>query len=253
MANIEIHDLQPADLLSLSTSDVLAIQIYNQTLGWLTKKITSAQLGLYINNEVFYNDDLETTAKQIIAAINELNALKDAANITYDDLQDLSVTDIIDSILSRLDDDEDDIETLQDDVSDLKTAVEALQNDVYQPNDTVSLQTSVFATFIDDVIRITIPLQKGISADVDSISVSGDFIIPGILADDDLSTLGTVDVAAADEIGVTITITPLNTLTLEGTVTVGSTDALLTFNAAPTPPEPEPDPNEEPEEPEEEP
>ena len=89
-----------------------------------------------------------------------------------------------------------------------------------------------------------------ISAEVDSISVSGDFIIPGILADDDLSTLGTVEVAAADEIGVTITITPLNTLTLEGTVTVGSTEALLTFNAAPTSPEPEP--NEEPEEPEEE-
>ena len=241
MANIEFHDLQPADLLSLSTSDVLAIQIYNQTLGWLTKKITSAQLGLYINNEVFFNDDLETTAKQIIAAINELNALKDAANVTYDDQQDLSVTDIIDSILSRLDADEDDIE--------------ALQNDVYQPNDTVSLQTSVFATFINDVIRITIPLQKGISAEVDSISVSGDFIIPGILADDDLSTLGTVDVAAADDIGVNITITPLNTLTLEGTVTLGSTDALLTFNAAPTPPEPEsePEPNEEPEEPEEEP
>jgi hypothetical protein len=241
MANIEFHDLQPADLLSLSTSDVLAIQIYNQTLGWLTKKITSAQLGLYINNEVFYNDDLETTAKQIIAAINELNALKDAANVTYDDQQDLSVTDIIDSILSRLDADEDDIE--------------ALQNDVYQPNDTVSLQTSVFATFINDVIRITIPLQKGISVEVDSISVSGDFIIPGILADDDLSTLGTVDVAAADDIGVNITITPLNTLTLEGTVTLGSTDALLTFNAAPTPPEPEsePEPNEEPEEPEEEP
>jgi hypothetical protein len=241
MANIEIHGLQPADLLSLSTSDVLAIQIYNQTLGWLTKKITSAQLGLYINNEVFYNDDLETTAKQIIAAINELNALKDAANVTYDDQQDLSVTDIIDSILSRLDADEDDIE--------------ALQNDVYQPNDTVSLQTSVFATFINDVIRITIPLQKGISVEVDSISVSGDFIIPGILADDDLSTLGTVDVAAADDIGVNITITPLNTLTLEGTVTLGSTDALLTFNAAPTPPEPEsePEPNEEPEEPEEEP
>ena len=79
MANVEIHELITSE--QLSSSDVIAEQ-RNDSGTWLTRKLTFNELGLFINKVLSYASDLQTTAKTIIGAINELHQKSSYTELT---------------------------------------------------------------------------------------------------------------------------------------------------------------------------
>lgn len=74
MADLPITALTTAG--QLSSSDLLYVAIPNplSPIGFSLCKMTSAQFGLFLNNQLLFASDLDTDSKTIIGAINELKA-----------------------------------------------------------------------------------------------------------------------------------------------------------------------------------
>lgn len=193
----QIKDLIQVLVNGTSDSDIYMLQIYDSVAGdFVSRKITAADLGACIVSQIGYTLVLETTAKTVLAAINEVNT-KAGTNAG--------------------------------DIADLETDLGLLALELaYQDTDTVSLADCVLPVYDDGTAyRFTIPLNKpavnGLTA-----SISGDFTIPGVLTSDTLASLGTVTVAISD-IGLNVTITPNTHVALTSPFILGESDAQITF------------------------
>lgn len=193
----QIKDLIQVLVNGTSANDIYMLQLYDEAAGdFVSRKITAADLGACLVSQIGYTLVLETTAKTVLAAINEVNA--------------------------KAGDNAGDIADLAEDLGLLALEL------AYQDADTVSLADCVLPVYDDGTAyRFTIPLNKpavnGLIA-----SISGDFTIPGVLTSDTLASLGTVTVAVCD-LGLNVTITPNTYTALTSPFILGESDAQITF------------------------
>lgn len=109
----------------------------------------------------------------------------------------------------------------------------------FEDGDEVDLDTCNFAgTVTSTQISFTIPLNKKIGLDIDTIEIldelNSQFTIPGILNASCLSSLGDVDYYAVENIGLNVVITNLNsTPSTTGATVVYCDEATLSFSIAP--------------------
>ena len=74
MADKQIHELIQITVNATSISDVYMLQILDPVSGeWVSRCITAGDLGACIVSQISYPLVLETTAKTVLGAINELN------------------------------------------------------------------------------------------------------------------------------------------------------------------------------------
>lgn len=145
MADVQIKDLIQVLVNGTSSSDIYILQIYDSTVGdFVTRKITAADLGACLCSQVGYPLVLETTAKTVLAAINEVNA-NTGTNTTN--------------------------------ISALTT------NSKYQDGNTVNIENVVLPIYDDGTnFHFTIPLSKPIASGLGA-TLSGDFLIDGNTVD----------------------------------------------------------------------
>lgn len=202
MADVQFKDLVQVLVNGTSASDIYALQIYDETIGdFVSRKITAGDLGACLVSQIGYTLVLETTAKTVLGAINEVNA-KNGTNIK---LASEGNTTIAEKIAS----------------------VESAQT--YNDGDTVDLENCVLPIYTDtnDVIHFTVPLAKPVSTGLEA-TLSGGFTIDGVLTNDDLETYFTVDVSITD-VGLNVALTPINAVTPTKDFIVGATSAQITF------------------------
>lgn len=195
MADVQIKDLIQVLVNDTSSSDIYILQIYDSTIGdFVSRKITAADLGACLVSQIGYSLVLETNAKTVLAAINEVNS---AAGSNAEDISDLT----------------DDLNTLA-----LSMA--------YQDGDTVNLENSVFPIYDDGTdFHITIPLSKPTVTGLKA-TLTGSFFIDGNTVD---ITTDFTTVVEITDIGLNITLTPTSQTTLTDKLIIGSTNALVTF------------------------
>lgn len=195
MADVQIKDLVQVLVNGTSASDIYMLQIYDPNIGdFVTRKITAADLGACLVSQIGYTLVLETNAKTVLAAINEVNS---AAGSNASDISDLT----------------EDLNTLA-----LSTA--------YQNSDTVNLENCVFPIYDDGTdFHITIPLSKPIVTGLEA-TLTGSFLIDGNTVD---ITTDFTTVVEITDIGLNITLTPTSQMTLTEKLIIGSTNALVTF------------------------
>lgn len=188
MADVQIKDLVQVLVNGTSSSDIYILQIYDSTVGdFVSRKITAVDLGACLCSQIGYPLVLETTAKTVLAAINEVNS-NTGNNATN--------------------------------ISALTT------NSKYQDGNTVDIENCVFTIYDDGTnFHFTIPLSKPISSGLEA-TLTGSFLIDGNTVD--LSTDFTTVVSITD-VGLNVTLTPINQMTLTEKIIVGSTNALITF------------------------
>ncbi len=174
MADVQIKDLIQVLINGTSSSDIYMLQIYDSTIGdFVSRKITAADLGACVCSQIGYPLVLETTAKTVLAAINEVNSNTgtNANNITT-----------------------------------LAT------NSKYQDGNTVNIENVVLPIYDDGTnFHFTIPLSKPISSGLEA-TLTGSFLIDGNTVDitTDFTTIVTItDVG----LNVTLTPTTQMTLT----------------------------------------
>lgn len=202
MADVQFKDLVQVLVNGTSASDIYALQIYDETIGdFVSRKITAGDLGACLVSQIGYTLVLETTAKTVLGAINEVNA-KNGTNIK---LASEGNTTIAEKIAS----------------------VESAQT--YNDGDTVNLENCVLPIYTDTngVIHFTVPLAKPVHTGLEA-TLSGGFTIDGVLTDDDLETYFTVDVSITD-VGLNVALTPINAVTPTKDFIVGATSAQITF------------------------
>ena len=207
MADVQIKDLTQVLVNGTSSSDIYILQIYDSVVGdFVTRKITAADLGACLVSQIGYTLVLETSAKTVLAAINEVNA-KTANDITYENNT---------SIKSALD-------TL------VQTTGSILDFIAYKTDDIVNLESVVLPIYEDsnNVIHFTIPLSKPVG-ETDIATISGNFTIDGALTNDDLDTVFTVATEITD-IGVNVSLTPINTVTITKPYIVANSGAQILF------------------------
>jgi hypothetical protein len=173
------------------------LQIYDSTIGdYVSRKITAADLGACICSLIGYTLVLDTEAKTVLAAINEVNS-KSNGNAS-------------------------DISSLSGDLTLLAFITK------YQNAETASLSGVVLPVYDDGAeYHFTIPLSKPVLGGLEA-ALSGDFTIPGVLTSDTLASLGTVTVDITP-IGLNVTITPDTYAALTTPFIVGESDASITF------------------------
>ena len=109
----------------------------------------------------------------------------------------------------------------------------------FEDGDEVDLDTCSFAgTVTSTQISFTIPLNKKIGSDIDTIEIldelNSQFTIPSILSAGCLSSLGDVDYYAIEDVGLNVVITNLNsTPSVTGATVVYCDEATLSFSIAP--------------------
>ena len=193
----QIKDLIQVLVNGTSANDIYMLQLYDPVAGdFVSRKITAADLGACLVSQIGYTLVLETTAKTVLAAINEVN--------------------------SKAGDNAGDIADLSEDLGLLALEL------AYQDTDTVSLADCVLPVYDDGAdYRFTIPLNKPVVNGLIA-SISGEFTIPGVLTSDTLASLGTVTVAVCD-LGLNVTITPNTYTALTSPFILGESDAQITF------------------------
>ena len=202
MADVQFKDLVQVLVNGTSASDIYALQIYDETIGdFVSRKITAGDLGACLVSQIGYTLVLETTAKTVLGAINEVNA-KNGTNIK---LASEGNTTIAEKIAS----------------------VESAQT--YNDGNTVDLENCILPIYTDTngVIHFTVPLAKPVHTGLEA-TLSGGFTIDGVLTDDDLETYFTVDVSITD-VGLNVALTPINAVTPTKDFIVGATSAQITF------------------------
>lgn len=197
MADVQIKDLEALTVNETSASDIYVVQFFSSTAGgFVTRKITSADLGACLNSQVGYTLVLETTAKTVLGAINEVNA-KTGAVLKYASTGNTTIQEKVD-------------------------AVEEAQE--YQDGATIDLEDCILPLFDDGVnYKFTIPLSKPIASSLTA-SFDGNFTIENILNNDELSTIGTTTITITD-IGLNVTITPNTYTALTSNYIIGATGA----------------------------
>mgnify|MGYP006923205029 CR=1 FL=1 len=209
MADVQFKDLVQVLVNGTSASDIYALQIYDETIGdFVSRKITAGDLGACLVSQIGYTLVLETTAKTVLGAINEVNA-KNGTNIKLASEGNTTIAEKIASIESAI----------------VLVASAQTCND----GDTVDLENCVLPIYTDtnDVIHFTVPLSKPIHTGLEA-TLSGGFTIDGVLTDDDLETYFTVDVSITD-VGLNVSLTPINAVTPTKDFIVGATSAQITF------------------------
>lgn len=195
MADVQIKDLTQVLVNGTSPSDIYVLQIYDSTVGdFVTRKITAGDLGACIVSQIGYTLVLETTAKTVLAAINEVN---DKAGTNADDIDDLN-----------------------DNVTLLAL------NQVYQDTDEVSLLNCVFPLYDDGTdLHFTIPLSKPILTGLEA-TLTGSFLIDGnsVSLSTDFTT--TIDIS---DVGLNVTLTPTSQMTIVDKYIVCSTNSKISF------------------------
>ena len=202
MADVQFKDLVQVLVNGTSASDIYALQIYDETIGdFVSRKITAGDLGACLVSQIGYTLVLETTAKTVLGAINEVNA-KNGTNIK---LASEGNTTIAEKIAS----------------------VESAQT--YNDGNTVDLENCILPIYTDTngVIHFTVPLAKPVHTGLEA-TLSGGFTIDGVLTNDDLETYFTVDVSITD-VGLNVSLTPINAVTPTKDFIVGATSAQITF------------------------
>ena len=78
ITEITIPELETAS--SITSTDLMEIAKVNSSAdtGYDSKKISATMLGNFVAGDLEYQSDLQTTAKTLIGAINELKAAIDA-------------------------------------------------------------------------------------------------------------------------------------------------------------------------------
>ena len=175
MADVQIKDLTQVLVNGTSSSDIYILQIYDPDLGdFVTRKITAADLGACLCSQIGYPLILvDTTAKTVLGAINEING---KADDNAEDISDLAL------------------------------------NQAYQDDDTVSLENVVLPIYDDGSdYHFTIPLSKPIITGLTA-ALSGDFLMDGSTVDlsTDFTTVVTISDVG---LNVTLTPTSPMTLT----------------------------------------
>lgn len=195
MADVQIKDLTQVLVNNTSPSDIYVLQIYDSTVGdFVTRKITAGDLGACLVSQIGYTLVLETTAKTVLAAINEVN---DKAGTNADDIDDLN-----------------------DNVTLLAL------NQAYQDTDEVSLLNCVFPLYDDGTdLHFTIPLSKPILTGLEA-TLTGSFLIDGnsVSLSTDFTT--TIDIS---DVGLNVTLTPTSQMTIVDKYIVCSTNSKITF------------------------
>lgn len=193
----QIKDLTQVLVNGTSASDIYMLQIYDPTIGdYVSRKITAADLGACICSLVGYTLVLDTEAKTVLAAINEVNS---KANTNASDISGLDGDLTLLAFITK-----------------------------YQNAETASLSGVVLPVYDDGTdYRFTIPLSKPVLGGLEA-ALSGDFTIPGVLTSDTLASLGTVTVDITP-IGLNVTVTPDTYAALTTPFIVGESDALITF------------------------
>lgn len=202
MADVQFKDLVQVLVNGTSASDIYALQIYDATIGdFVSRKITAGDLGACLVSQIGYTLVLETTAKTVLGAINEVNA-KNGTNIKLASEGNTTIAEKI-------------------------ATVESAQT--YNDGDTVDLENCVLPIYTDtnDVIHFTVPLAKPVNAGLEA-TLSGGFTIDGVLTNDDLETYFTVEVSITD-VGLNVSLTPINAVTPTKDFIVGATSAQITF------------------------
>lgn len=193
----QIKDLTQVLVNGTSASDIYMLQIYDPTIGdYVSRKITAADLGACICSLVGYTLVLDTEAKTVLAAINEVN--------------------------SKAEDNASDIRGLDGDFTLLAFTTK------YQNAETASLSGVVLPVYDDGAAyHFTIPLSKPVLGGLEA-ALSGNFTIPGVLTSDTLASLGTVTVDVTP-IGLNVTVTPNTYTALTAPYIVGESTASITF------------------------
>jgi len=193
----QIKDLIQVLVNGTSANDIYMLQLYDEAAGdFVSRKITAADLGACLVSQIGYTLVLQTTAKTVLAAINEVNT---KANNNASDISGL------DGDLTLLD-----------------------FTTKYQNGETASLSGVVLPVYDDGTAyRFTIPLSKPVLGGLEA-ALSGNFTIPGTLTSDTLASLGTVTVDVTP-VGLNVTITPNTYAALTAPYIVGESDAQITF------------------------
>ena len=209
MADVQFKDLVQVLVNGTSASDIYALQIYDETIGdFVSRKITAGDLGACLVSQIGYTLVLETTAKTVLGAINEVNA-KNGTNIKLASEGNTTIAEKIASIESAI--------------------VLVASAQTYNDGDTVDLENCVLPIYTDTngVIHFTVPLAKPVSTGLEA-TLSGGFTIDGVLTNDDLETYFTVAVSITD-VGLNVSLTPINAVTPTKDFIVGATSAQITF------------------------
>lgn len=209
MADVQFKDLVQVLVNGTSASDIYALQIYDETIGdFVSRKITAGDLGACIVSQIGYTLVLETTAKTVLGAINEVNA-KNGTNIKFNSEDNTTIAEKIASVESVI------------------ALVASAQT--YNAGNTINLNDCVLPIYTDTngVLHFTVPLAKPVQTGLVA-TLSGGFTIDGVLTDDDLETYFTVDVSITD-VGLNVSLTPINAVTPTKDFIVGATSAQITF------------------------
>lgn len=209
MADLQFKDLVQVLVNGTSANDIYALQIYDETVGdYVTRKIIAGDLGACLVSQIGYTLVLETTAKTVLGAINEVNA-KNGTNIKFNSEDSTTIAEKIASVESAI--------------------VLVASAQTYNAGSTVNLEDCVLPIYTDanDVIHFTVPLSKPVHTGLVA-TLSGGFTIDGVLTDDDLETYFTVDVSITD-VGLNVSLTPINAVTPTKDFIVGDTSAQITF------------------------